>query len=246
MLHRSIWLLAIVVCLGSCKKTNNDLPGTPPNDPGNTPVRLQEPGYGKSNEPFKDSPWALPAGVVLNTHWFDFCNSDTNWTKKKNYVGVPNPMLEFFVVCMEFQNTTGQMITITLPPIITLQSKYLETQNGFIISSLNVITIPPHQFRRMFASVYCINYTRHSPFDRVDLTNEWTLGPAKVPGALQEIVDIIAPKNLTYAMLINPDGRLDEVKAKKMWLVQEAIWEVTDSTGLTNETRQKLRDLTLQ
>lgn len=242
-------MLCIAVITISCKKSSEPPPGPPPTGgPGGGHPGLNVPGFGKSTAPFSDPAWALPAGVTMNTnaHWFDFCNSDTNWIKKKNYIGVPNPMLEFFLVCLEFRNNTTQPINIPLPPIICLQSKYLETQNGFIMTNNNTLSIAAQNIRRIFCPVYCVNYKRRAPFDRVDLTNEWTLGPDQLPAPLQEIVDIVEPKNITFDKILRPDGvTVDTAKAKKLWAIQEAIWEVTDSTGLSNQTKQKLINLQL-
>lgn len=248
MLHKSTLLLAVIIGICSCKKSGSDIPA--PHPPGDTLTEypgINEPGYGKSKEPFKDAPWKLPNGISLttNVHWFDYCNTDTNWVNKKKYVGVPNTMLELFVVCMEFRNNTDQAIIFRLPGSVAIQSRYERTQNGFIITNHQLIIIPARDVIRIFASVYCVNHDRHAPFDTVNFTNEFTLGPDKLPAALQEIVDIIEPKNLTYEKILNPNGSVDDNKAFQLKVIQEAIWQVTDSAGLENETRQRLRDINL-
>lgn len=248
MYYKTSLVMTLMVIAISCSKSTQDSEQLPPPDPPRDSLGIKEPGYGKSTAGFRGQAWAPPAGISLttNAHWFEYCSSDTNWVNKKNYVGIPNPMLEYFLVCLEFKNETSQGIPLRFPPFITLQSKHLETQNGVIIAPGFSYLIPAFTVVRIYASAFCLNYNRRAPFDRVDLTNEWTIGPATLPEPLEEIADIIVPKGISYAQILNPDGRtLDTAKAKKLWLIQEAIWEVTDSTGLQPATRQKLMDLHL-
>jgi hypothetical protein len=223
----------------SCSK--NDVT----NNNGNGGGPLNEPGYGASNATFKHSPWQLPAGISLKEkiHYFEYCDSDPNANNRKNWVGVPNGWLTYFAVCIVFTNDTEQPIEIPLPPVIIIESVDIHYQNGMIITDINKVTVPAKSSVKMFSPVFCLNLLREAPLDVADDEGnliEFNLGPTQIPAALQEVVDIIRAKKLSYTSVLNPDGTENSDKLYALKVIQDAIWEVTDEDGLTPETKQAL------
>lgn len=249
---RILLITSAVALLVACsKKTTEPLPPTVPTDTTSGPggpkysgPGISEPGYGKSTAGFKEPAWAPPAGITAAVHWIEYCPTDSIWAKKRNWLGTPNTMLFTYVVCIQLQNHTTNPITVRIPPTLTFESLKPDIQNGILLMLPAVVTVRPASTEVIYASLFCLNYKRHAPFDNVTTVHEWKVGPDKLPTPLQEVANIVGPKGITYKNLLMADGRtVDETKAKKMWMVQEAIWEITDDYGLTDSTRKKLRDL---
>jgi len=234
-------LVAGMLFLASCSKKDvvTDNGGAGP---------LNEPGFGSSIAPFAGLPWQLPAGIALKEkiHYFEYCNDDENAEKRKEWIGVPNSWLSYFAVCITFSNNTGEPIEIKLPPVILIESVDIEYQNGMIITNSATIDVPANGTVRLFSPVFCVNAAREAPLEVADEDGnliEFELGPSAVPAALKEIADILKTKNLSYALITKADGTIDSQRLQQWSIIQDAIWEVTDGEGLTEEWRQKLRAL---
>ena len=208
---------------------------------------LNEPGFGSSNAPFAGSSWQLPAGVTLKEkiHYFGYCDDDENGSRKDS-IGVRNGWLSYFAVCITFENHTGEPIEIKLPPVILIESVDIVYQNGMIITDLETFEVPANGAVTVFSPVFCLNGAREAPLEVTDEDGnliQFKLGPSQIPAALQEIVDILKTKHIDYASITKADGSVDSDRLYALKIIQDAIWEVTDGEGLTDEWRQKLRAL---
>jgi len=235
---RIILLASFVTILTCCSKSKNEESSGNNNPPG----AITEAGYGNSNLPLTGTAWQLPAGVQLedSIHEYSYCWAFAPYTQvpPKDWKGIPLG----FSFCLTLKNTTSQPIIIQFPPSLTYTSSSVLHQNILTIE-LGTVEIPAASSRTIVTQGFCINLGRAIPQTFDEATGNYltySFGPSTIPGALQEILDILKVKHITINDILKADGTVDNSKAAKYAVIQAAIWEVTDQQGLTNNTKSQL------
>jgi hypothetical protein len=248
MKQLALFLLAFTLLFAACKKESRT-ENTDSNTPG-TPVggSLNAPGYGPSTAAFKAPAWKLPEGIELvdSLHDLNFCfymSTPPRFEQYKNFRGLPGGVAQ---LCGTLRNKTGSTITIHFPDALVVSSSHLMSQ-GVLLLFLGDVTLIPGSTKTVMAGGFCINQSRHvpEPYAEDGSILSYSFGPSDLPGPLAEIKDILKPKSLGYGSVLKGDGTPDIDKVTKLSVIQSAVWEVTDGEGLTQTTRQKLKDLSL-
>jgi len=198
--------------------------------------------------PFSAPAWKLPDGVELvdSLHDLNFCfymSTPPRFEEYKNFRGLPGGVAQ---LCGTLRNKTNLPVTIHFPDALVVSSSSLMSQ-GVLLLFIGEVTLTPGSTKTIMAGGFCINQSRHapSPYDEDGNILSYSLGPSTIPPALNEIKDILKPKNLGYQNVLKADGKPDIDKVSKLSVIQAAIWEVTDGGRLSEGTREKLKDLTL-
>lgn len=234
----NILLALAIVIMSACTKsktegtnTSNDLPGA-----------ISEPGYGDSQLPFKATAWHLPTGITIedSIHEYSYCWAFPPYIQvaPKDWKGVPLG----FTFCFTLKNNNTGPVIIQFPPQLVLTSSSLPYQNVLIIS-ISTIELAHTESRTIVAQAFCINKGRDVPQTFVKDTEHflsYSFGPSEVPAPLQEIVGIVSAKHIKMEDVLDANGRVDNDKTTKYFVIQKAIWEVTDGEGLTANTRNEL------
>lgn len=161
----------------------------------------------------------------------------------KNFRGLPGGVGQ---LCGTLRNKTNTPITIHFPDAVVATSSNLMSQ-GVLLLFIGDVTVLPGATKTIMIGGFCINQSRHlpEPYAEDGSILSYSFGPSVIPSPLNEIKDILKPKNLSYQSVLKTDGKPDMDKVTKLSVIQAAIWEVTDGNGLTQTTRQKLKDLAL-
>lgn len=247
MKQLTLCLLALVIFFTACKKESRT--DDTDNNTGQTPTGgLNEPGYGPSTAAFKNPSWKLPDGVELvdSLHDLNFCffmSTPPRFEEYKNFRGLPGGVAQ---LCGTLRNRTNSTITIHFPDALVVSSSSLMSQ-GVLLLFIGDVTLTPGGTKTIMIGGFCVNKSRHAPEPYAEDGSilSYSLGPSDLPAPLNEIKDILKPKNLNYQSMLKTDGTPDINKVSKLSVIQAAIWEVTDEGGLTEETRKKLKDLAL-
>jgi hypothetical protein len=110
---------------------------------------------------------------------------------------------------------------LELPRGLLFLSKSREHQHGLLVQPV-VIEVPARSTKRVLLRLYCGNEGRRPAGEET----EYVAGPVTKDPAVRELLSLLVAKKF---------GAEAERK-----LVQEAVWEVTDRGGLTDETRASL------
>jgi hypothetical protein len=241
MKRQVILLLAIIAFFASCTKIKNEDPAVN----GTATGVLNEPGVGTSKMPFTAAAWQLPAGVELqdSIHDYSYCWAFPPNTQvlPKDWKGVPLG----FSFCLTLKNTSTHTIIINFPPQLIYSSASLLHQNILTID-LGSVELIAGEAKTIVTEGFCINLGRKIPQTFDEGTGDflrYAFGPATIPSALQEVVDIIRSKHISMNDIVKADGNIDNNKAAKYAVIQTAIWEVTDKQGLTGTTKNQLLSL---
>jgi len=238
MKDKIVLVALLVFIFGSCKKATVEETTGNTNPPGT----LTEAGYGSSRMPFAAASWQLPVNTQLtdSIHDYSYCWAFPPNTQvlPKDWKGVPLG----FTFCLTLKNTNNNTIIVQFPPQLVFTSSSLLHQNVLTIN-LGSVELLPGAEKTIVAQGFCINKGRKIPQTFDEGTGNflsYKFGPAVIPSALQEIVDILRSKNRTMNDILKADGSIDNAKAAKYAVIQKAIWEVTDGQGLTTATKNEL------
>jgi hypothetical protein len=228
---RWTWLLvAALVGLGACKDHGTDGEGT---DGGDVDAEAQ-PGFGKDRRQPKGTPLSLPAGVQVSGAIVG-ADDDGNCSKPQTQ-DVGSGL--YVRGCLKLTNTSGGPVQVTFPPGLVIVSASEGYQNGLLVERV-VITVPPTsggpggldggaepETVNVPLHFYCINKAS----DPSDPSARYELGPITDHPQMRELYTLLQGKD------VYDDGTKVEV-------VQEAIYSITDGSGLTADDREALRDL---
>lgn len=112
---------------------------------------------------------------------------------------------------------------VLLPAGLVMISKSTGVQNGILVQPVR-LRVPPQTTKGWVLAMYCANQGRKP----ADATSEFEIGPVITDDAFHELARLLADKNIPP----------DQTNA-----VQKAVWEVTDGTGLTPESREMVSRL---
>lgn len=122
---------------------------------------------------------------------------------------------------LKLRSRSQNYITDTLPAGLLFRSVKRRVQHVICLKPHIVGAGPTEQ--ELMIGVFCCNERREMPRS----ADTFELGPLTDNPGLQEIVSLIRNKDISG----------------KLWLVQRAVWMVTDSTGLTPAYRDSLSAL---
>lgn len=125
----------------------------------------------------------------------------------------------FFNVELRGRSTTGQVIVETLPGGLFFLPGSDETQNLIIIKR-QIVSFGAAETAYVIGS-FCCNSGLHAPGSE----DAFTIGPVTDNADLKRIIDICADRDITW----------------HAYLVQSAVWQVTDGPGLTQRMEDSLR-----
>lgn len=201
----------------------------------------EEPGFGPSDQPFRQQAWQLPAGVILaskDIHEYSYCTEQH--FLKKDIKGVPGGI---FNVCFDLKNTTDASLTVQFPQDLLIQSNDVKYQNGLLMG-LGEVKLQPGETRTIYANAFCLNEKRAVPgsYDAEGQLLSFRFGPGEVPSTLRQVTDIVRSKGLSAEFVTDRSGsRIDYKKMERIVWIQVAIWEITSGDGLHSETLSQLK-----
>ncbi|MBZ4417739.1 hypothetical protein [Myxococcus sp. RHSTA-1-4] len=233
---RWTWLVVAAALAGvaGCEDGGKDPDGNTP-DAGGTASGAQ-PGFGKDRRQPTGKPLTLPAGVQVVSGTLPGADDDGR-------CGDPElePVGSGFMVraCLEMTNTTGGPVQVTFPPGLVIVSTSETYQNGMLVERV-VVEVPPTPPGpggadagtpdpvpvKIPLHLYCINENAGPSAPSV----RYTLGPVTDHPQMREVFTFLEGKDVAG------DGNRVEV-------VQEAIYSITEDSGLTEDDRAALRDL---
>ncbi|RKH56445.1 hypothetical protein [Corallococcus aberystwythensis] len=183
------WGVALAVALlAACSDDGKD--GTPDGGGGGG-GGADRPGLGRSTAAPEGAPFALPAGLELETPTRGYSPEDPLECDDK-YRNESYGHGDLVKLCLIFNNRTGGPITVTLPPGLIFVSRNLKTQNGLLTQR---ITIEVPAGERFFAPVlmYCAN----GPRQPSSTDDEYDLGPVTQYADFQELFTLLEGKEIS-------------------------------------------------
>ncbi|MCY1021978.1 hypothetical protein [Pyxidicoccus sp. MSG2] len=228
---RWTWLLvAALVGLGACKDHGTDEEGT---DGGDVDAEAQA-GFGKDRRQPKGTPLSLPAGVQVSGTIVG-ADDDGNCGQPQT-ADVGSGL--YVRACLKLTNISGGPVQVTFPPGLVIVSASEGYQNGLLVERV-VITVPPTsggpggldggsnpETVNVPLHFYCINKAS----DPSDPAARYELGPITDHPQMREL----------YTLLQGKDVYEDGLKVE---VVQEAVYSISDGSGLTADDRAALRNL---
>ncbi|WP_027481265.1 hypothetical protein [Deinococcus pimensis] len=184
------------------------------------PDPVTDPGTGSAAQAYFARPtgtaYQLPPGVVVDGDIVgDRIERCENVKPLEETVGNVR-------ICLGLSNTTDTTVTIVIPGGTYFISESDENQNGLMIQT-HTITLPPHVVTVVYVELWCVNHHRHAS----DEDARYRFGPVNTNAAMKELLDLLADRDLT----------------SDLSAVQDAVWDITDEDGLTDEVRAALRAL---
>ena len=193
-------------------------------DGGDPPPAQSRPGMGPSKDKPVGTVYTLPTGVELQkpTKGDDpFCIPvDQKEKDKKGSGGLVR-------LCLNFRNTNTQVpITVVFPPGLVFISDSDATQNGILIQTTS-IEVPAGR-TQFFVPLYlyCLNKDRYPTSGGQDT---YSMGPVTQDSSMLELTGLLQSKTLPLVESNNT--------------VQEAVWHITDGSGLTASDRDAISKL---
>ncbi|MFL5347535.1 MAG: hypothetical protein ACJ8AT_22340 [Hyalangium sp.] len=193
-------------------------------DDGGDPSQTQSrPGMGPSKEKPVGTAYTLPTGVELQKPIKGddpFCIPvDQKEKDKKGSGGLVR-------VCLNFRNTSQQPITVVFPPGLVFISDSDASQNGMLLQSAS-IEVPAGR-TQLFVPLYlyCLNKSRDPTAGGQDT---YSMGPVTQDASVLELTGLLQSKTLPLVESNNT--------------VQEAVWHITDGSGLTASDREAINKL---
>ncbi|QSQ25049.1 hypothetical protein JY651_08995 [Pyxidicoccus parkwayensis] len=221
---------AVLACGGDDDEggTNNPPTGI---DAGVNEVR---PGLGDDPGEPLGTQFNLPTGVTVSgtVYGADDLTSDCGNGAPGNGSGV------YVQVCVPLRNSTGGPVEVVFPPGLVIVSTSEGFQNGLLVERV-VITVPPTppgpggppdggtdpDATVVPLFTYCLNESQN-PNEK---GTPYKLGPVTSDSALKELLQLLSGK------------RIDS--PEDVDVVQEALYSITESKGLTAEDRAAINKL---
>jgi hypothetical protein len=159
----------------------------------------------------------LVACDMLPTDEFEPTGSQFNINPNINPISITgNPDLSPngpFTMGMTLVSKTSSVETDVLPAGLLLRRRVNNTQHMLLLKSHAITAGTTNSVALL--GVFCCNKFKASP----DAGDTFDIGPVTDNSDLQQLVDLVRDKDIS--------------NGSDMWLVQRAVYLVTDSTGLT-------------
>jgi hypothetical protein len=223
-------LLAALVGLGGCSD-DKDKGNGGTTDGGTTSAK---PGFGDDTRRPAGTAFNLPSGVRAEGTLVGTDDDGNCAQPRLETVGAG-----FLVrACLPVRNDTDAGVPLVIPAGLTLVATTQEFQNGIILvggtavvqpsgggdAGVDAGTVTGTQYLALHA--WCLNKNRSGSEPRA----RYELGPVTNNAQVLELISLIQGKDIAG------DG-------SKVEVVQEALWHITDGTGLTADDREALKDL---
>ncbi|GAB3923379.1 hypothetical protein [Larkinella terrae] len=229
------YFLGLCLFLAACKSASPDpQPQPKPGDPGQTPTQTDPtvptksaaPGLGTSKQKPGGKLFSFPPGVTVVGRP-TMRQEDLSLSKMLG----SGELVRF---CLDLANSTASPISVELPAGLVWISDDLTVQNGLEVKPVR-FELPAKATTRVRLGTYCLNADRH----------EASHGDSYDPQPI--ILDLASMNNLFQLLSdkkINHGETTDELTYyQQQHIVQEGVWEVTETGKLLPETLQKLQKL---
>lgn len=197
--------------------------GTPGSNGGGSPGPVAaHAGMGGSTATPTGSPYAWPQGLQVEQPIKGddpFCVPEDQHDKAHTGHG------GLVRLCLAFRNTGAVPITVTLPPGLVFISDSLETQNGIVLQETVIVVPAGTATYYVPVWLYCLNLGRHNTAGEQDT---YHTGPVTDDASVNELLSLLQGKQVPLAFEFS---------------LQQALWHITDDTGLTPEDRQAIAGL---
>ncbi|MBJ6764014.1 hypothetical protein JGU66_24845 [Myxococcaceae bacterium JPH2] len=186
-------------------------------------------GFGDDRGRPVGAAWSLPTGLRLD--------GDLTGTDDDGYCGPVqlDPVGSGFMVraCLPVRNDGVVGIPLDLPAGLILVASSPDYQHGVLLEDSHVVIYPggadagPEvKGGPLPIHAFCLNHSRSASEPKA----RYTLGPITQNAQVKELISLIKGKNVAE------DG-------SKVEVVQEALWHITDGSGLTADDRAALAEL---
>lgn len=128
-------------------------------------------------------------------------------------------------LCLGFRNTGAVPVTVVLPPGLIFVSDSLQTQNGIVLQTTTIVVPPGSLTYYVPVYLYCLNLGRHPTAGGQDT---YQSGPVTDDAAVLELLSLLQSK---------------DVPPSFEFPLQEALWDITDGNGLTQDDRDAIAAL---
>lgn len=180
------------------------------------------PGLGLSKAEPEGAPFKLPPGITLEDPILAYASQDPiDCEDKYPEEGDPSNNGGAVTLCLVFRNTTGQPITVTLPPGLLFVSKSDKVQSGFTVQTVRIV-VPAGERYFSPLHLHCANVDRNLS----SRNDEYKLGPIVQYEEFNELFTLLEGKTVTR----------DELA-----YVQLAVRHLTNGEGLSAEDRAALK-----
>jgi hypothetical protein len=180
-------------------------------------------GMGSSTAQPTGQPYTFPDGVQVDQPVKGddpFCIPDSQ---------TDEPMLGsggLVRLCLAFRNTKSMPITVVLPPGLIFVSDSIEQQNGIVLQRTEIVVPPGTVTYYVPVYLFCLNLGRHPTSGAQDTYHSGTVTD---DADVLELLSLLRDKHLP---LVESDGA-----------VQNALWDITDRNGLTQDDRNAIAAL---
>ncbi|MDJ1491814.1 hypothetical protein QNI19_02650 [Cytophagaceae bacterium DM2B3-1] len=226
----SILFCLIVFCLSACKKDNTSEPAPSQQErPGHIPGLGEEEGIPEGTE-FK-----LPAGIKLTG---PIVGDDYIYDGESCIVDGAG---HYVTVSLPLENTTTVPITIEFPAGLIIISLSGDYQHGILLEKV-IVTIPAKSGTsdnggssngqcQATLMLSCLNIMK----DPANSEAEFILGPVTSSALIKDLLDKLSDKKILYSAY-SDKTKFYETES----YVQDALWSITDGTGLTEEDLENI------
>jgi hypothetical protein len=128
-------------------------------------------------------------------------------------------------LCLGLRNTGVVPVTVVLPPGLIFVSDSLQTQNGIVLQTTTIVVPPGSLTYYVPVYLYCLNLGRHPTAGGQDT---YQPGPVTDDAAVLELLSLLQGKDVPLAF---------------EFPLQEALWDITDGNGLTQDDRNAIAAL---
>lgn len=174
-------------------------------------------GLGASTEAIQGAPYTLPAGVTLQGNLGGLGSGSK--CGDDPHVGSGTDVR----VCGEFQNGNAEPTEVPIPCGLTLVSENSGVQHGVFVQKATFV-LAANISRKQGLDGYCGNLERDPSSDG----DVFRFGPVVDDPQIKELCELLEDKT---------------IDAEDVPAVQDALWDITDGEGLTDESRALLQSL---
>ncbi|MGB6092477.1 MAG: thioester domain-containing protein [Moheibacter sp.] len=139
----------------------------------------------------------------------------------------------FVLLSLEFVNHLGKDTLLVFPAGLTFRADNIEDQNGILVQETK-ISLAEGQTCKTFIPTYCINQEKHGSTQN----SSYSFGPITNASPMQELIQLVKNKRINYEDFVHEEDYYDGV-----YVLQNAIWSITDRDGLTQENRNEIQSL---
>lgn len=218
-----LFLISASMVAISCKKNNDVPPDT--NSANYAPGQI--PGMGATDGDLTGRPFTFPSKIEIKGG----IKGDIYLVPGKDYCQILGSGA-FVLVQLELVNHLLKDTLLLLPAGLTFRSEDPGDQNGILIQE-TPINLLKDQTCKVLLYLYCANEHKNGSTK----TSRYRFGPLTDAALLQELIQLLKNKAIGYDQL-DPETYMT-LKHR----LQEAVWNITDRKGLTQDDRDYISSL---